>query len=149
MEYCYQKCVETCNMNRSMQGWTLWCMSWEVLLTELFFNLGVGVISVLPPHFELHARNFSTVWNVMSSGQAVLVCSVPISLYITALLCIFGSFQRVYYPGSFSLESIFMFGTSCSTCFMKLFFPGPLFLYFLHSFTVRCEEMLHLAHILN
>lgn len=50
---------------------------------ELFFNLDVGVIYVLPPHFELHARNFSTAWNAMSSGQAILVCSVPIKLYIT------------------------------------------------------------------
>lgn len=50
----------------------------EVLLTELFFNLDVGVIHDLPPHFELHTRNFSTAWNVMSSGQTVLVCSVSI-----------------------------------------------------------------------
>jgi len=28
VEYCYQQCVETCNMYRNVQGWTL-CMSYE------------------------------------------------------------------------------------------------------------------------
>lgn len=115
--------------------------------TELFFNLDVGVTHVLPPHFELHARNFSSAWNAMSSGQTILVWSVPI-VHHCASFCISKFSACVYYPGSFLLVSIFIFGTSCSACFMKLF-SRSFVLVFLHSFTVRCEEMLHLPHIMN
>lgn len=122
---------------------------WEGLLTELFFNLDVGVIHVLPPPLNFMPGISSLCGMSWARDRQFLCAMYPFNCTSLRFFVFLAVFCVCLLPRQFLVSEHFYVWNLMFYMLHEAFLPGPLFLYFLYSLTVRCEEMLHLPHILN